>query len=131
LREASGDSRIGAVVVESTYTSMAGEIEYMFSRYGPISKLAARWTAQLVGGLDYPQLEPEQLVCSLKSRPLLLVYGTGDFDVPASEADRMAAAACDPSSLLMIDADTHGHFMAANANMYSQRLLSFFDAALV
>src|SRR5437660_344114 len=44
IREAIGDSRIAATVVEATYASMGGEIEYMFSRYGSLSKLPARWT---------------------------------------------------------------------------------------
>jgi uncharacterized protein len=131
LREAIADPRIGATVVESTYSSMGGEIEYMFSRYGPFSKLPALWTARLLGGLDYSQLVPDRLVCSLNSRPLLLVYGSDDSDVPASEGRRMASAACSPTSLVVIQASTHGGFMEAEGSRYAEALLAFFDRALL
>jgi pimeloyl-ACP methyl ester carboxylesterase len=131
IREAIGDARIGAVVVESTYSSMGGEIAYMFSRYGPFSKLPALWTAQAIGGLDYSELVAEDLVCQLKPRPLLLVYGVGDSDVPREQAERMAKAACSASSLLMLNADSHGGYLgSADATLYADRLLTFFGTAL-
>jgi dipeptidyl aminopeptidase/acylaminoacyl peptidase len=131
IREAIGDSRAAAVVVEATYSSMGGEIEFMFSRYGPFSKLPALWTAQVLGGLDYSQLVPENLICRLQPRPVLLIYGSRDSDVPSDQAERMMHAACSPSSLLMIDADTHGGYMDAEPRTYSDRLIAFFDAALL
>ncbi len=131
LREAGDDSRIGAIIVESTYSSMGGEIEYMFGRYGPFSSLPALWTAELVGGLDYAQLVPQELLCSLRSRPLLLIYGSDDSDVPLHEGRQMAEAACRPDALLIIDGGRHGGFMQADAQTYSERLLAFLDAALL
>ena len=131
LREAVGDSRIGAIVVESTYSSMGGEIEYMFGRYGPFSKLPALWTAQVVGGLDYAQLVPEKILCALQSRPLLLIYGSDDSDVPLGEGKQMAEAACRPDALLVINGGRHGGFLQADAQTYSERLLAFLDAALL
>lgn len=130
LRAAEHDSRIGAVVVEATYSSMAGEIAQMFGKYGVLSELPALWTGRLLGGMDYAQLVPEQMVCGLGPRPLLLVYGTADPDVPPAQARRMAEAACQPSSLLMIDTHLHGRFMEADPATYTDRLLGFFDAAL-
>jgi pimeloyl-ACP methyl ester carboxylesterase len=131
LREAVADTRIGAIVVEATYSSMGGEIEYMFGRYGPFSALPALWTAQAVGGLDYPQLVPEELLCALRSRPLLLIYGSDDSDVPIREGRRMADAACRPDALLVINGGRHGGFLQADAETYSERLLAFLDAALL
>lgn len=132
LREARDDSRVGALVVEATYSSMGEEIQFMYSRYGPLSELPARWLAQAVGRLDYAQIEPRDIVCGLRSRPLLLVYGSEDPDVPISEAHRMAAAACRPDALLVVPANTHGGYMASpGAATYSTRLLGFFDAHLI
>jgi len=110
---------------------MGGEIEYMFGRYGPFSALPALWTAQAVGGLDYPQLVPEELLCALRSRPLLLIYGSDDSDVPIREGRRMADAACRPDALLVINGGRHGGFLQADAQTYSERLLAFLDAALL
>ncbi len=132
LRETTTDPRIGALVVEATYSSMGGEIQFMYSKYGPLSELPARWVAQLLGGLDYSQIEPQNIVCGLRSRPLLLVYGSQDPDVPVTEAERMAAAACRPDALLVVNADSHGGYMASpDATMYADRLLSFFDSNLL
>jgi pimeloyl-ACP methyl ester carboxylesterase len=132
LREATTDARVGALVVEATYPSMAGQIELMYSKYGLFSGLPARWVAQLLGGLDYSQLEPQNIVCGLSSRPLLLVYGSEDPEVPYAEAQRMSAAACRPDALVLIDVNTHGGYLAsADAKMYADRLVGFFDAYLL
>ncbi|MBV9598954.1 MAG: alpha/beta fold hydrolase [Chloroflexi bacterium] len=131
LRETTTDPRVGALVVEATYSSMANEIEFMYSKYGPLSELPARWVAQLLGGLDYSQIEPKDIVCGLRSRPLLLVYGSRDPDVPATEAERMAAAACRPDALLVVNSDSHGRYMeSADSSAYSERLVDFFDSHL-
>ncbi|HEY2594590.1 MAG TPA: alpha/beta hydrolase, partial [Chloroflexota bacterium] len=132
LRETTADPRIGALVVEATYPSMAGQIEYMYSKYGLLSELTARWVAQLLGGLDYSQIEPQNIVCGLSSRPLLLVYGSQDPEVPLTEAERMDAAACRPDALLVVNAATHGEYLASpDAKMYADRLVSFFDTHLL
>lgn len=130
LREAIGDAPVAGVVVEVTYSSMGGEIACMFSKYGPLSELSSLWTAQTLGGLDYAQLVPEDLEWRLKPRPLLLIYGTHDSDVPPAEGQRVANAACQPSSLLMINTDTHGGYLDAEPDTYSNHLSAFFDVAL-
>ena len=111
---------------------MGSEIEQMFSKYGPFSKLPALWTAQALGGLDYSELVAEDLVCQLQPRPVLLVYGSGDSDVPSDQAQRMSSAVCAPDSLLMVNADTHGGYLdSADATIYADRLVAFFDSALL
>ncbi len=132
LRETTSDPRIGALVVEATYSSMGEEIQFMYSKWGPLSELPARWIAQVLGGLDYSQIQPRDLVCGLSSRPLLLVYGSDDPDVPVTEAERMGAAACRQDALFVVNADSHGEYMASpDAKIYADRLLSFYDANLL
>ena len=132
LRETTGDPRIGALVVEATYSSMGEEVQFMYSKYGALSEWPARWVAQLLGRLDYSQIEPRDIVCGLSSRPLLLVYGSEDADVPIAEAHRMAAAACRPDALLVVNATSHGRYMdSPDAQMYATRLVSFFDSNLL
>jgi dipeptidyl aminopeptidase/acylaminoacyl peptidase len=132
LREATADTEVGAIVVEATYSSMVGELEFMYSKYGLLSELTARWTAQLLGHLDYAQIEPQNLVCGLQSRPLLLVYGSRDSDVPLEEGYRMAAAACRSDALVVVNTDTHGRFMeSADTDSYARRLVAFLDASLL
>src|SRR5581483_9167802 len=132
LREAMDDPRVGAVVVEATNSSMAGEIASMYGRWGVISALPAQWIGRFVGGMDYAKLVPEQLVCSVGPRPLLLVYGSDDADVPLAEGQRMASAACQPVSLFVVNTRFHGSYMqAADAARYAERLLSFYRASLL
>jgi pimeloyl-ACP methyl ester carboxylesterase len=111
---------------------MAGEIQFMYSKYGLLSELPARWVAQLLGRLDYAQIEPRDIVCGLSARPLLLVYGSDDPDVPIAEAQRMSAAACRPDALVVVNAASHGGYLdSPDAQVYAERLLGFFDAHLV
>jgi pimeloyl-ACP methyl ester carboxylesterase len=132
LRETSGDPRIGALVVEATYSSMGEEVQFMYRRYGALSEWPARWIAQLLGRLDYSQIEPRDIVCGLSSRPLLLVYGSEDPDVPIAEAQRMAAAACRPDELVVVNVTSHGGYLdSPDAQMYAARLLGFFDSHLL
>jgi pimeloyl-ACP methyl ester carboxylesterase len=132
LREMTNDQRIGALVVEATYSSMGEEIQFMYSKYGALSEWPARWVAQLLGRLDFSQIEPRDIVSGLTSRPLLLVYGSKDPDVPIAEAQRMAAAACRSDALVVVDATTHGRYLESpDAQMYTARLLGFYDSHLV
>jgi pimeloyl-ACP methyl ester carboxylesterase len=132
LRETAADPRVGALVVEATYSSMGEEVQFMYSRYGALSEWPARWVAQLLGRLDYSQIEPRDIVCGLSTRPLLLVYGSEDPDVPIAEAHRMAAAACRADALVVVNATSHGRYLeSADAQMYATRLVGFFDEHLI
>lgn len=132
LREATDDLRIGGVVVEATYSSMGAEVAYMFGRWGPLSQLPALWVGEFVGGMNYDLLVPRNLVCGLGPRPLLLVYGSKDADVPLTEGIRMSDAACRPEALYIVDTKLHGHYMEVDdGGAYSQRLLQFFGSALL
>ncbi|MGI9146865.1 MAG: alpha/beta hydrolase [Chloroflexota bacterium] len=130
VRAAIGDPRIGAVIVEADFGSVADEFRYMFQRYGPLSQLPALWAIQ-ASGLDLAALEPDRMLRSLHPRPLLLVYGSHDSSVPATEALRMARSAGPLSSLLMIDTAEHGGFIRTATAQYSERLISFLDTSLL
>jgi uncharacterized protein len=132
MREAIGDSRIGSVVVEATYSSMADEIAYMYGRWGPLSRWPALWVGQIIGGMDYSKLVATDLAASLAPRPVLLVYGANDIDVPIAQGKRMAKAVGEPDSLFVADTHLHGRFMrASNASKYADRLLSFLQSTLL
>lgn len=128
VREAGGDLRVGAVVNEATFGSVRDEFRYMFGRYGVLSQLPALWAIQ-AAGLDLNALEIDQQLCSIAPRPLLLVYGLGDPNVPPSQAQRMASAACQPSELLMIDTSEHGGYVRSAPTIYPERLVTFLDGA--
>jgi dipeptidyl aminopeptidase/acylaminoacyl peptidase len=130
VRAAIGDPRVGAVIVEADFGSVADEFRYMFQRYGPLSQLPALWAIQ-ASGLDLAALEPDRMLCSLPPRSLLLIYGTEDPSVPPSQARRMARAACSPSSLLMIDTAEHGGFIRRAPVQYSEQLISFLNSSLL
>jgi pimeloyl-ACP methyl ester carboxylesterase len=62
----------------------------------------------------------------------LLVYGSEDPDVPIAEAQRMAAAACRPDELVVVNVTSHGGYLdSPDAQMYAARLLGFFDSHLL
>lgn len=53
------------------------------------------------------ELDPESVVRRIAPRPLLLIHPRGDDVVPASESERLAAAAGEPCELHIIDVDDH------------------------
>jgi uncharacterized protein len=129
VRAAVGDPRVGAVIVEADFGSVADEFRYIFRRYGLLSQLPALWAIQ-AAGLDLAALEPDRMLRSLEPRPLLLVYGTHDQSVPPTEGQRMARAAGSPSQLLMIDTAEHGGYIRS-APEYAEQLIAFVDASLL
>ena len=129
VRAAVSDARVGPVILEADFRSVAAEFRYMFARFGPLSQLPALWAIQ-AAGIDLSAVEVDQLVPALQPRPLLLVYGTHDPAVPPTEADWMARAAGPASSVLMVETAEHGGYMQSAPAEYSERLLSFLSAAL-
>lgn len=129
VRAAVSDPRVAAVVVEADYGSVGDEFRALYSRFGPVSQLPALWAIQ-AAGIDLSQVEVDRMLTAVQPRPVLLVYGTHDPAVPPSEAERMARAGGQSSTLLMIETTDHGGYMRTAPVKYSAGLLAFLNASL-
>ena len=124
------DARLRAVVVEGAYTSLEDEVRHDHGRWGWWSGTVATLTFRLAG-IRLDRERPIDLLCNISPRPLLVIGGTADRDLPVEIARRMYDAACEPKELWMIEGATHKTYHERGGVALDRRLVSFFDDALV
>jgi fermentation-respiration switch protein FrsA (DUF1100 family) len=77
--------------------------------------------------VDVDHVRPIDNLCAISPRPVLLIYGELDTDVPPGTAQAMFDAACDPVALWVVQGATHQNYATIVPGEYAARLLSFFD----
>jgi fermentation-respiration switch protein FrsA (DUF1100 family) len=78
-------------------------------------------------GVDVDGIRPIDDLCAISPRPLLLIYGGLDADVPPGTAQAMFDAACEPAELWVVEGAAHQNYAEVAPEAYAARLLSFFD----
>ena len=126
---AAGDPRLRALVLEGTPTSFAAYIKLHYGRRGFLSEWPARWAIRHTGLLDAAWM-PKHLIGALAPRPILLIGGTRDTEIPAAMAEELYAAAHEPKALWLVPGAQHGGYALADPVEYRQRLLNFFTTNL-
>lgn len=122
---AAQDERLGAVVLEAAYPTLKEEIRYRTRFFGPLSQIPAV-TAVRRAGVDIDGVRPIDDLCAINPRPLLLIYGDRDADVPPGTAQAMFEAACDPVELWVIAGAGHQNPADIAPEAYAARLSRFF-----
>jgi fermentation-respiration switch protein FrsA (DUF1100 family) len=97
---------------------------------GPLSSLIMCAAGHRLG-CQLPESDPLRWVERIAPRPLLIVHGGQDRDVPASEAYRLYQAAREPKELWIVDAATHRCADRVCPQEYVNRVLAFLDRWLV
>ncbi len=97
LMAARSDSRVDALLVESTHATLANAVGARLERQGYPLSLPGAW-AILLGGLvrsgdDMSAADPVQAIEDYGQRPLLIIAGGQDDALGASDADHLLAAA--------------------------------------
>ena len=85
------------------------------------------------GAVDQPSIDTLVGIARALDRnpkPLLIVSGTEDGDVPPGHAERLYEAAQQPKAHWILPGAAHGNYMAVAPAEYSARLVAFFTAAL-
>jgi len=122
---AAQDDRLDAVIIEAAFPTLAGEIRYRSRVFGPLSQIPASWAVRRAG-VDVNCVRPIDDLCLISPRPVLLIYGEMDADVPPGTAQAMFDAACDPVDLWIVEGATHQNYLEAVPEEYTAQLLSFF-----
>jgi dipeptidyl aminopeptidase/acylaminoacyl peptidase len=125
---AASDPRIGAVVMAGAYTSAEEQLRHQFRSWGPITQLPAVWGS--LASAPPEELHTVPFMARLAPRPLLLIAGSADDEVPASMAERLFEAAREPKDLLIIPGSAHGEYLQFGGEGYLRRLRDFYDRAL-
>jgi uncharacterized protein len=124
---AADDTRLEAVILEDGYAGYRDEIFYRARVFGPLSQLPALLAVRRMG-VDIDEMRPADALCRISPRPVLLVYGEHDLDVPLGTPQQMLDAACQPSELWIVPGIGHENPASADPAEYEQRLLAFFPA---
>lgn len=122
------DERLSAVVIVAAYPTLAQEIRYRARSLGPLSQLPAL-RAIRKAGVDVRDVRPIDDLCAISPRPLLLIYGQTDADVPPGAAQRMIDAACQPAELWIVAEAGHQSLAEVVPEQYDTRLIGFFRSS--
>ncbi len=128
-RFAASDTRIRALVLEGTPSNFDDYVAYHHGRWGPLS----RWPARLAlshSDLLERRLAPDRLIGSIAPRPVLIIGGDRDLEVPQDQVRALYSAARDPKQLWIVPGTGHGHYSQVAAQDYANRLLGFYRSAL-
>lgn len=127
---ATRDPRLRAVVLEGTFSSLEDELRHDEGRWGWWSGTVAVWTLRRAGVL-LDRERPIDALCRISPRPLLVIVGTADRDLPVPVARRMYRAACEPKSLWIIPGATHHSYDERGGTDRERRLVDFFEHGLL
>jgi pimeloyl-ACP methyl ester carboxylesterase len=131
------DPRVAALILDSTHDRLAtamsariGNAGYPFGEVGFLAVALGSWirSGEFVLGSD-----PIEAIDELGDRPVLLLQGGSDIDVPPDSADRLATAAEDAGvdlELQVCAAATHGHIDEDCPADYGRWLNEFLDRVL-
>jgi dipeptidyl aminopeptidase/acylaminoacyl peptidase len=126
---AADDRRLSAVVLEAPVPDYDDYIRVNHSRWGILSQWPARWALHNSGMLD-PALAPMKLIERIGPRPVLMLAGSEDHEVPAALVTKLFEAAQEPKTLWVVQGAQHGGYIDVAAGEFPQRILAFFAAGL-
>jgi len=131
------DPPVGALILDSTHdrlaTAMAARIHNAGYPLGEVGYLAIALGTWIRTGENVLSQDPIEALPALGTRPVLLLQGGSDIDVPPASADRMAAAAKAAKvdlELHVCPSATHGHIDEECPDDYGPWLNNFLERAL-
>jgi pimeloyl-ACP methyl ester carboxylesterase len=129
LVTATGEPRLGALVVEGIELDVGEQSDYEFRRWGPLTRWPAHRALQ-ASGFDPGGTRPLDAVGRLAGRPLLVIVGEKDTVVPPSNSERLFECAPPPRELWRVPGAAHGDYASVAGAEYERRLVAFFEGAL-
>ncbi|MEW6578166.1 MAG: CocE/NonD family hydrolase [Chloroflexota bacterium] len=120
-----------AVVAEGGYGDFA-EGTLALGTGGPLEVLykeAIALSYRLLSGVELAKLSPQSVIGSIAPRPVLLIYGSRERSLGGARAQLAAAGA--NAALWVVDGAGHGDYLAVAPQEYEERVMAFFDAALL
>ena len=118
---------VTARVADAPFADMGGELDYVFRGYGafrrPLIRLMKVWSV-LILGVNLDRVSPLRRVPEI-TKPLLLIHGDKDNQVPVESALRLKAA--NPrAELWIIKGAGHGETWATAGYPYEKQVMEFF-----
>ena len=134
LMVAARDERLGAMAVDSPYTSLDDSLGlHLRLLYGlPRQPFlwAIRATYRLRFGAWPAAVSPLSAAPALSPRALLVIQGADDLRAPAHGAQEIYEASNDPKEMWLIRGAGHLEGFSQNPDQYLNRLSRFFESRL-
>jgi dipeptidyl aminopeptidase/acylaminoacyl peptidase len=127
---AAQDTRIRAVVTDCAYGDVRRVIATSFQRFiglpafpfAPITVLLAEWRT----GVRVDGVRPVDKIGLIGPRPVLLIHGLDDVDIPPIHSVRNFEAAHEPKEIWWVSGAGHGLSREVAGAAYAERVVSFF-----
>lgn len=136
VRAAALDSRLKAIVIESSFSSLSAAAEDAFDDMSIFPKwpfaplfitLAERRVGVQIGQVD----SARDLAALQRFQAIMIIHGTEDTLFPPHHAQKMYAAARKPKTLWMIEGLGHGNPVVDRREEFEARVIPFFEKAFV
>jgi pimeloyl-ACP methyl ester carboxylesterase len=134
IMAAAADKSIRAVVDDSGYaeighwfsTSIVQALLHPTDPYSALSLQFVQWRT----GIDAAALRPDAQIALISPRPVLIIQGTADTDLPLRNSAENYAAARQPKTLWWVKGAGHGQTLQVAGPAYVRRVVAFFRRAL-
>jgi dipeptidyl aminopeptidase/acylaminoacyl peptidase len=132
-RAAAMDSRLQALVIVSSYSSLPRAIEDAFEERSifpkwPFAPLFIMLAERRLG-LEAEQVNSAAELAKLQQRPVLIIHGTRDALFPLHHAEEMYAAIQGPKSLWVVEGMGHQNPVTGQEEAFKAHVLPFFESA--
>lgn len=121
--------QIEAVFVDSSFTSLSEELDFMIP-YPMLSPLA-KVLITVETGKNVNDVNPLADIAKISPRPVFVAQGTGDTAAAPDSAQRLFNAAGKPRFLWTEQGVSHLGLYFNNPRRYQRRLVDFFDESLL
>jgi len=130
IMAASQDAEITAVIADSPYADLKSYLEKNLSVWTNLPAIPFNQSILLIvpplTGVDIEKVSPVRAVRQLDSRPLLLIHGEADVDVPIENSELLQQAY--PAAVLVrVPYARHVKSFATDEERYLQEVILFLD----
>lgn len=129
IRASAEYPEIEAVVADSAYPTLREVTEMRVSP--PVLRPLVRLFGLISTNVDLEWMRPVDDVARISPRPVFIIQGSDDRNIPAGSADRLYRAAGEPRFLWVEEGVGHMGMYPRFGKTYADRVMAFFDEALL
>jgi len=120
---AAQEPAVDAVIADSPFADLK---EHLSDKSKPLGYFMLPLFS-LVTGLDPGRVSPVKAVPALAPRPLMLIHGASDGDIPVGNSKRIYAAAGDNATLWVVPGADHLESYSKAEKDYAHRVIEFLN----
>jgi uncharacterized protein len=133
VRAAADNERIQAIVIQSSYSSLAQAVDESFQNYSvfsqrPFAPLFIS-VAEIIVGTRVGEVDSARDLATMPPRPVLIIHSVDDTLFPPHHAETMFQAAQEPKKLWLVRGLGHVNPISGHEAAYRDEILAFFSDA--